>query len=54
MQPDKRLAFDAAKEIVIAKMGNSSIHADENSGKEVADFFEQIYSRLLTITQKTT
>lgn len=50
MDPVKKYAFDAAKEIVIAKMTSSTTSADKNGGKNVADFFEEIYTRLLALS----
>ena len=50
MNPVEKIAFDTAKEIVIAKMSNSTTSADKNGGKNVADFFEEIYNRLLALS----
>ena len=50
MNPVEKYAFDAAKEIVIAKMTSSATSADKAGGKNVADFFEEIYSRLLVLS----
>lgn len=51
MNPNKRIALDIAKEIVVARMENCSVRTDESGGKAVADFFEEVYKRVLTITQ---
>lgn len=50
MNPVEKYAFDAAKEIVIAKMTSSTTSADKAGGKNVADFFEEIYNRLLALS----
>lgn len=50
MDPIKRYALDIAKEIVIAKMTSSTTSSDKAGGKNVADFFEEIYDRLLTLS----
>jgi hypothetical protein len=46
----EKYAFDTAKEIVIAKMTSSTTSSDKAGGKNVADFFEEIYDRLLTLS----
>ena len=46
------IAFNATKEIVIAKVGSSTISPNEESGKAIADMFEAIYSRLLKIAKE--
>lgn len=50
MNPVEKYAFDTAKEIVIAKMTSSTTSADKGGGKNVADFFEEIYNRLLALS----
>lgn len=51
MEPNKKIALDIAKEIVVARMENCNIRADKDGGKSVADFFEEIYTRILTISR---
>lgn len=51
MDPIKRYALDTAKEIVVAKMANATIHASKDSGTQVADFFEEIYKRVLALSK---
>lgn len=46
------IAFNATKEIVIAKVGSSTISPNEESGKAIADMFEAIYNRLLKIAKE--
>lgn len=46
MDPIKRYALDIAKEIVVAKMSNSTIHPNKENGVQVADFFEESIARL--------
>ena len=46
-------AFSAAKEITIARVNNSTSGADAYNGKEVADFFETVYNKLLEIAEQT-
>lgn len=47
----ERTAFEAAKEIVIAKMTNTTIPPCEDSGKNVGEFFQEIYDKLLEIAK---
>ena len=51
MDPIERYALDTAKEIVVAKMANATIHASKDSGTQVADFFEEIYKRVLALSK---
>lgn len=51
MNPDERLVFEAAKEIVIARMANSAVHLNADGGESVGEFFNAIYLKLLAITQ---
>lgn len=48
----ERIAFDATKEIVIAKMTNTTLAPCKNGGKDVGDFFQEIYDKLLEIAKK--
>lgn len=51
MDPIKRYALDIAKEIIVAKMSNSTIHPNKENGVQVADFFEEIYKRVLALSK---
>lgn len=51
MDPIKRYALDIAKEIIVAKMLNSTIHPNKENGVQVADFFEEIYKRVLALSK---
>lgn len=46
---NEKWALDAAKEIVIAKVANSSALEHEASGKATGEYFEQIYKKLLDV-----
>ena len=48
-RPEK-LAFETAKEIVVASMTNTQHCINKESGESVADFFETVYNKLLEIT----
>ncbi len=50
VKPEK-LAFDATKEIVIAKMTNTTLPPCEDSGSNVGDFFKEIYNKILEIAK---
>ena len=47
----ERYAIDAAKEIVIAKMSNSSLVANKENGENVAEFFESIYKKIVELAK---
>ena len=51
MNPDKKIALDIAKDIVVARMENSQVRSDKDGGKNVADFFEAVYDRVLSIVK---
>ena len=48
---DGKPISNEAKEIVIAKMENSAVRANKDGGKDVADFFEEIYARVLALSK---
>ena len=39
--------IDKTVEITVAKMSNSSISPNKENGKEVADFMQEIYNKLV-------
>lgn len=45
-------AFEAAKEITIAKLESSDVAAFDDSGENAADFFEAVYKRLVKIAEE--
>lgn len=53
MEPSEIRAFEAAKEIVIARMTNSATHSNAEGGERVGEFFKAIYLKLLEITQSS-
>lgn len=44
---EKLLAFNAAKEIVIAKMATTSSTTNKDSGQATGEYFEALYQKLL-------
>lgn len=52
MDRSDRYALDAAKEMTIAKLSNANIIINSESGKNVADFFEEIYKKVSEIAKK--
>lgn len=48
--PD-RIAFETAKEIVVARMANAEHRIDEATGELVGEYFEAIYNKLLEIAK---
>ena len=47
-------AFEYAKEIVVAGVQSQPVAPCKENGEAVADYFEEIYKRLLTIEQNST
>lgn len=45
----QKTAFEAAKEIVVARVTNAQHSTNKESGKNVAEYFESIYNKLLEI-----
>lgn len=43
--------IDKTVEITVAKMSNSSITPNEVNGKEVADFMQEIYNKLVELNK---
>lgn len=48
-----KYALDAAKEITIARMSNSTLTISKDSGENVADFYEAIFNRIRNIADTT-
>lgn len=48
--PD-RIAFETAKEIVVARMANAEHRIDGATGELVGEYFEAIYNKLLEIAK---
>lgn len=46
-----RVAFDAAKEITISYLNGATSPACKETGEDIADFFEAVYSRALKIAK---
>lgn len=53
MHRPNNFALTAAKEIVVAKMSNTSIVPCKKSGKEVAEFFEEIYNMIAKLATES-
>lgn len=45
----ERYAIEITKEIVVSKMSSSDVSPSEAGGENVADFFEAIYNKVLSI-----
>lgn len=52
MSPLEKMAFESAKEIVVARMANTTVSPNKDGGKWVADFFEEVYNRLAEIVNR--
>lgn len=47
-----RYALDAAKEITVARMENSTIATSKDGGKSVAAFYEEIFRKVLSLANE--
>lgn len=45
-------ALNAATEITVARVSNSTTVPNQTSGEQVADFFEAVYNRIYEIAAK--
>ena len=46
-------AFDYAKEITVAKLANSGGSYDKQSAKEISEFFEIVFDKLVELEDKS-
>lgn len=51
-EQQKRFALEATKELVSAKLSNCNLIINENGGKDVAEFIEEIYNKLVELQNK--
>lgn len=51
---DKSVILGYVKDITVAKMQSSNLSANENNGKDVANFMQQIYDKLSELNQEET
>jgi len=51
MNHSKSVAFEATKEMVIARMQNTNLPVNKDGGENVADFFETIYNKVSEIAK---
>lgn len=51
MNRPEATAFEAAKEIVIAKMSNTHLGISREAGKMVGEYFQEIYKKVLEVTK---
>jgi len=49
----KRVALDYTKELMVAKMSNSTITMEEKNGKNVALFMHEIYNEFVELLEDT-
>ncbi len=45
----KRAALDYTKELMVAKMSNSSVVMEDKSGKDVSSFMREIYNEFVEL-----
>ena len=54
MHRPKEKALEYTVELVKAKLANSTANMSAQSGKDVADYFQSIYDKVLEIADSTT
>ena len=47
----EQFALDAAKEIMIARVGNTNLSISKEGGEQIADCYEAIYKKLLELAK---
>ena len=52
MTSAQKYAMEIAREIVVARAGSSSIAISGQAGKDMGEFFEQIYKKAYEIASK--
>lgn len=51
---DNSVLIGYVKDITIAKLQSSNLSANENNGKDVANFMQQIYDKLSELNKEET
>lgn len=54
MDRASKYALDAAKDITVARMANTTISPGKQGGENVAEFFEAIYNKIFEIAKNAT
>jgi len=49
---DNSVIISYVKEITIAKLTNSTVKVNKDGGKDVSDFMEEIYNKLIELDKK--
>lgn len=52
MTSAQKYAMEIAREVTIARAGNSSIAVNAEAGKDMGDYFEQIYKKAYELASK--
>lgn len=47
----KKYAFDCTKDLMVAKMSNSTITMNEETGKNTASFMREIYNEFIELLE---
>lgn len=48
----KSWILDAVRDITVAKMSNTTLSLNKSGGQNVGDFMEEVYNKLVTLTEK--
>lgn len=52
MESTLKYALDAAKEITVAKLSNSNVAATKDGGKNVAEFYQEIFEKIRDLSRE--
>lgn len=52
MESTLKYALDAAKEITIAKVSNSNVTATKDGGKNVSEFYQEVFDKILDLSRE--
>lgn len=51
MSREASYALEAAKEITVARVGNTNLGINKAGGEQVAEFYEAIYKKILELAK---
>lgn len=52
MSRERSFALEAAKEITIAHVGNSNVVPCQVSGEQVAEYYEEVFKKILELAKQ--
>ena len=52
MESTLKYALDSAKEITVARMGNTNLQINKDGGESAAAFYEEIFKKVLELSRE--